>query len=270
MIERWKSWSSLTSIELGQLVNDDSVAVLPMAAIEQHGAHLPLSTDVDITEGILHAALEKLSPGSGPVLQLPTMTVALSPEHNRFPGTLSLTPEVAMSWIESLGESVARTGIRRLVMFNGHGGNRALMDMAALRLRELHELLVVKVTYPRFTPPTGWLPEEELRFGLHGGAVETAMMLHLHPEQVRVEAMSNAPSLGLRRHQAGQSLGPEGPAGFAWMAEDLNSEGVTGDATLANAALGERLVRHFAERTVEVLQQTREFDLASLALHRKG
>ncbi|RKR02420.1 creatinine amidohydrolase [Kushneria sinocarnis] len=266
MSEHWRSWSSLTSVELEQLVDDSSVAILPLAAIEQHGAHLPLSTDVDIAEGVLQAALNRLSAGHAPMLQLPTMTVALSTEHTRFPGTLSLPPEVALGWLEALGESVARAGIRRLVLFNSHGGNRALMDMAALRLREAHDLLVVKVTYPRFTPPEGWLPDEELRFGLHGGALETAMMLHLAPERVRRAELGDAPSLGLERYRAGQTLGPEGAAGFAWLAEDLHPAGVTGDATLATAELGERLVAHFADRSAEILHQTRDFDLTSLAL----
>ncbi|WP_251978611.1 creatininase family protein [Salinicola avicenniae] len=257
------AWDALTSPELAALGGDATVAVLPLAAIEQHGAHLPLSTDLDIGVGLLEVATGRLT-GSAPVIVLPPLALGSSLEHRDFAGTLSLAPEAAIGVIEALGEAVARAGIRRLILFNSHGGNKAVIDLAALKLRATHGLLVVKANYFRFAPPMDALPAAELRHGLHGGALETAMMLHLAPAKVRVARLANAPSEGARRESAGSTLGPEGDAGYAWMAQDLNAGGVTGDATLASAQLGARLVDHFAQRLAEIIDETGRFDLATL------
>lgn len=164
-----------------------------------------------------------------------------------------------------LGDSVARAGFRRLVLFNSHGGNKAVLDLAALKLRVAHRMLVVRwANYFRFAPPPDALPAAELRHGLHGGALETAMMLHLAPHKVRTEAIGAL--VDRARHGAARVLGPEGEAGFAWMAQDLNPSGVTGDARLADAALGARLVEHFAIVLARVIEDARDFDLAALGV----
>jgi len=256
-------WQDLTSTELARLVDDATVAVLPLAAIEQHGAHLPLSTDLDIGLGLLDAATERLDLEQS-VIVLPPLALGSSLEHSDFAGTLSLMPEMAIRVIESLGEAVHRAGIRRLVLFNSHGGNKAVIDLAALKLRAAHAMLVVKANYFRFAPPTQVLPAEELRHGLHGGALETSMMLYLIPHKVRVDHLSDAVSEGRLREQAGSTLGPEGDAGYAWMAQDLHSSGVTGNATLADAETGRRLVEHFGARLARVIEEAGRFDLTTL------
>lgn len=144
-------WQDLTPRQIARLAEEDGVAVLPLAAIEQHGEHLPLSTDLDIALGLLHAALPKLRPGL-PVCVLPPLAVGLSLEHCAFAGTLSLSPETALASLVELGDSVARAGFRRLVLFNSHGGNKALVDLAALKLRVAHRMLVVRANYFRFAP----------------------------------------------------------------------------------------------------------------------
>ncbi len=253
-------WQDLTSRELAAQVNAESVAVLPMAAIEQHGGHLPLSTDLDIGQGLLDAARERL-PDGFPLLVLPALAVGASDEHTAFPGTLSLPPEVAIAVIEAHGDALARAGVRRLVLFNSHGGNKAVMDLAALTLRRRWGMLVVKAHYTRFAPPDEGLPVEELRHGLHGGALETALMLHLAPHKVRHEALSHPPSRGEAMAERGEMLGPEGEAAFAWMAEDLHPGGVVGNARLADAALGKRLTSHYAERLARLFDETRALDI---------
>lgn len=253
-------WQELTTRELAALVTAESVAVLPLAAIEQHGGHLPLSTDLDIGQGLLAATRERL-PAGFPLLVLPPVAVGASDEHSAFPGTLSLPPEIAIAVIEAHGDALARAGVRRLVLFNSHGGNNAVMDLAALKLRRRWGMLVVKAHYTRFVPPAEGLPAEELRHGLHGGALETAMMLHLAPHKVRGEALAHPPSRGEALAERGGLLGPEGEAAFAWMAEDLHPGGVVGNARLANAALGERLVSHYAERLARLLDETRALDI---------
>lgn len=258
-------WQELTSREVATLAARDPVVVLPVAAVEQHGPHLPLSTDLDIGLGILGEAMQGL-PEVFPVRILPPVSVGTSPEHLDFPGTLSLPAGVLEDILHALGSSVATAGVRRVVFFNSHGGNRGVLDAAALRLRRDHRMLVVKASWFRFPRPEGVeLPPGEWRHGLHGGAVETAMMLHLHPDRVRADRVARAPSLGEELEGRMRHLGPEGDASFAWTAGDLNPAGITGDPRLADAALGARLVAHHGGVLARILQEAREFPLDRLA-----
>lgn len=256
-------WSNLSTEDIRQRVGPATVAVLPLAAIEQHGPHLPLSTDLDIGMGLAEAAFARL-PAEIDALLLPPLAIGLSLEHAHFPGTLSLSPTTAQAVIAEVGGSIAAAGVRRLILFNSHGGNKAVVDLAALGLRATHDMLVVRANYFRFAPPADALPAQELRHGLHGGALETSMMLHLAPAKVRTDALANWSSLGCTLADHDRRLGPEGEAGFAWLAEDLNPAGVTGNALLANAALGARLVEHFAAVLAELILDTARFDLAWL------
>ncbi|MEX2528104.1 MAG: creatininase family protein [Gemmatimonadota bacterium] len=267
-------WQDLTTSDVTALAAGDPVVILPFAAVEQHGPHLPLSTDLVIAEGILEEAFRQL-PADCLARVLPTQAVGASFEHQDLPGTLSLPAHLLEELVAGVGASLARDGVRRVLIFNSHGGNRGVVDSAALRLRRDHGLLIVKVYYPRFGLPTGvYLPPVELRHGLHGGAVETAMMLHLRPDLVRMEVARAFPSLGeeLEAPGSGQAkgsdaaalLGPESAASFAWLAQDLNVSGVVGDPTLAHAAMGARLVTHFGEALARVIQETRAFPLERL------
>lgn len=257
-------WQHQTSADAAALAGRDPVVVLPLAAIEQHGPHLPLSTDLDIGLGLLAEASRQLPPDL-PVSVLPPQACGTSREHARFPGTLSLEPELTSETIRQLGAAVAETGIRRLVLFNSHGGNRATLDQAALALRADHGLLVVKASYFDFARPSEIaLPEAEWRHGLHGGALETAMMLHLQPDLVRREAIATFESLGHELDHSMRRLAPEGEASFAWLAGDLNEHGVTGDATLATAEMGATLVRHYGQVLAEVIGDARAFPIDRL------
>lgn len=256
-------WQDQTPDGLAALAAAGAVALWPLAAIEQHGEHLPLSTDLDIALGLTAAALEQVR-ADVPVCVLPPLAVGMSLEHTRFPGTLSFSPQTALAVMTEIGESVARAGFRRLVLLNAHGGNRALVDLAALALRESRNMLVVRANYFMIAAPADALPEAELRHGLHGGALETAMMLHLAPQAVRLDRLPQARSLGEDMAEAGQVLGPEAEAGFAWMAEDLHPGGTTGDARLASAALGERLLRHYGSKLARVIEESFDFALSRL------
>jgi creatinine amidohydrolase len=251
-------WNHLTSPELGKLAVQDPVAVMALGAIEQHGPHLPLATDLIIAEGLRDAALKSLSP-TQPFLVLPSLAIGASQEHASFPGTLSLAPDEAVGVIHSVGESVHRAGIRRLVLINAHGGNHAVMTMAALDLRRRLNMLVVKASYLRFDPPDGVIAAQELRHGLHGGQAETAIMLHLAPDRVRMDQVRDFTSTA----QATRSevLGPENQAAWAWLAEDLNPAGVVGRASLATAGLGKQLVAHYSQILARVLAETGEMEV---------
>jgi creatinine amidohydrolase len=245
-------------------VSDRRLVILPLAATEQHGPHLPLSTDADIGLGLLDAALGHL-PASVVVERLTAVTVGASQEHARFPGTLSVSTEELIETIVGRGTELASEGVRRLLLSNSHGGNRHAMDAAALRLRAAHGMLVVKASWFRFPRPDVGLPEQEWRHGLHGGAVETAMMLHLRPDLVRMKQIARFPSVAEELEGRMRRLAPEGEASFAWLADDLNPQGVVGDATLATAEMGARLVEHYSHVLADVILDALEFPLELLA-----
>ena len=166
------------------------IAVLPLAATEQHGPHLPLETDVMIGEAYL-ARVRELLPSRSPSTFLPLQPVGISTEHIDYPGTQTLPTEVALKAWMALGESVARAGVRKLVMVTSHGGNSAAMTLVAQDLRAQHGLLAVTTSWSRFGAPEGLFSAEELRHGIHGGAVETSIMLARYPHTVRKEAIAD-------------------------------------------------------------------------------
>jgi creatinine amidohydrolase len=239
------------------------IAVLPLAATEQHGPHLPLATDVMIAEAYL-ARVRELLPENIPATFLPVQPVGISTEHIHYPGTLTLPTEVALqSWM-ALGESVARAGIRKLVMVTSHGGNSAAMTLVAQDLRAQHGLLVVATGWSRLGAPEELFSAEELRHGIHGGAVETSIMLAKFKQHVRVEAIADFRSAGIAMEQEYRWLSAHRPAPFAWQAQDLHPGGAVGDATQASAEKGERLLDHGARAFCELLAEVDNFDVKRL------
>jgi creatinine amidohydrolase len=258
-------WQSLATRDVPAVVARDPVVILPLAAIEQHGPHLPLSTDLDIGLGLLARAFQDLGEDF-PAWQLPPQAVGSSQEHLRLAGTLSLQAPTLSAIIEQQGAALAACGVRRLVISNSHGGNRHALDLAALTLRRERAMLVVKASYFDFPRPTGVdLPDSEWRHGLHGGAVETAMMLHLRPELVREPPGDIARALGEDLEATLVHLRPEGAASFAWLAEDLGRHGIAGDPRRADVEMGRRLVAGFGKTLADVIRDARVFPLERLA-----
>ena len=256
-------WQEMTTEDFRALDVERVIALLPVAAIEQHGPHLPLSVDATIVDGIVARALELL-PAELPVSVLPTQAIGKSNEHLAFPGTLTLGAEtLARLWTE-IGESVARAGVRKLVLFNAHGGQPQVMEIVARELRVRHGMLAVAASWYGFGLPAGMFPEDEIRHGIHGGAVETSIMLHLRPDLVRRDRLENFPSLGARMAGEYRLLGPTGIAKLAWQTQDLNPDGACGDATNADAARGARIVDHAARMLVTLLEETDRFPLSQL------
>jgi creatinine amidohydrolase len=239
------------------------IAVLPLAATEQHGPHLPPSTDVLIAEAYLARVREQLAPDI-PATFFPIQPVGISTEHIDFPGTLTLPTEVALRTWMQLGESVARAGLRKLVMVTSHGGNSAAMSLVAQDLRAHHGLLAVTTSWSRFGAPEGLFPAEELRHGIHGGAVETSIMLARYPEQVRQQAISDFRASSIAMEKQYRWLSAHRPVPFAWQAQDLHPSGAVGDATQASAEKGEMLLDHGARAFCELLADVDRFDPATL------
>ena len=240
------------------------IAVLPLAATEQHGPHLPVETDVMIGEAYL-ARVRELLPPSIPATFLPIQPIGISTEHIHYPDTLTLPTEVALKAWMGLGESVARAGIRKLVMVTSHGGNSAAMTLVAQDLRAQHGMLVVTTSWSRFGVPDGLFSAEELRHGIHGGAVETSIMLARYPETVRTEAIIDFRPSSIAMEKDHRWLSAHRPAPFAWQAQDLHGSGAVGDATQASAEKGEQLLEHGARAFCELLDEVDNFDVNRLA-----
>ena len=245
------------------------IAVLPLAATEQHGPHLPVGTDVMIAQAYL-ARVRDLLPATVPATVLPLQPIGISTEHVDYPGTLTLPTETALQGWMALGESVARAGIRKLVMVTSHGGNSAAMSLVAQDLRARHKLLVVTTGWSRFGAPDGLFPDEELRHGIHGGAVETSIMLARYPQTVRTENIADFRPSSIAMEKTYRKLSAHRPAPFSWQAQDLHRTGAAGDATLATAEKGERLLDHGAAAFCELLADVDQFDPAILSDRPQG
>jgi creatinine amidohydrolase len=257
-----RDWTRIHWPDVAAAEPERWIAVLPLAATEQHGPHLPLGTDVMIAEAYL-ARVRELLPDSIPATFLPVQPVGISTEHLGYPGTLTLPSEVALqSWM-ALGISVARAGIKKLVMVTSHGGNSAAMTLVAQDLRAQHGLLAVTTGWSRFGAPEGLFSAEELRHGIHGGAVETSIMLARYPEAVRRESIADFRARSIAMEQDYRWLSAHRPAPFAWQAEDLHESGAAGDATQASAEKGERLLDHGARAFCELLADVDTFDPAT-------
>ncbi|WP_407156943.1 creatininase family protein [Bradyrhizobium sp. STM 3557] len=248
---------------IDRLVAAGWIAVLPLAATEQHGPHLPVGTDVMIAEAYLARVRTQLA-ADLPVTFLPTQPIGISTEHIDFPGTLTLPAEVALNSWMAIGESVARAGIRKLVIVTSHGGNSAAMSLVAQDLRAFHRMLVVTTSWSRFGAPDGLFDPDELRHGIHGGAVETSIMLAAHPTLVGTDKLGPFHSAGSDMATTYRHLSTQRPAPLAWQAQDLNASGAVGDATQASAEKGEALLEHGARAFCELLADVDQFDAGRL------
>jgi creatinine amidohydrolase len=240
------------------------IAVLPLAATEQHGPHLPVGTDVMIAQAYL-ARVRELLPDNLPVTFLPLQPVGISTEHVSYPGTLTLPTEVALRTWMALGESVARAGIKKLVMVTSHGGNSAAMTLVAQDLRAQQGLLAVTTAWSRLGALEGLFSAQELHHGIHGGAVETSIMLARYKQHVRADAIADSRPVSIAMEKDYRWLSAHRPAAFAWQAQDLHSSGAAGDATQASAEKGQRLLDHGARAFCELLADVDKFDPKTLS-----
>jgi creatinine amidohydrolase len=241
-----------------------AIAVLPVAAIEQHGPHLPLNVDTTLVEGVVAATLPHLPPAL-PVLFLPTQSVGLSPEHARFGGTLTLKAETVIRLWTEIAESVARSGVKKIVLLNSHGGQVGLLDVVARDLRARLDMLVYSVNW--FNLPltneqgqsvADSFSADEHRFGIHAGDIETSMMLALKPEQVDMAQAQDFHSSSQDRAQKFSILGNGRSAKLGWQMQDYNPHGAVGNAAAATADKGRALLgaagRNFAQLLTEIDQ----------------
>ena len=254
-------WGDFRTTEYASIDPESTIAVLPVAAIEQHGPHLPVSTDTTIMNGMLETVIARL-PENLDICILPVQSVGKSNEHVHAPGTLTLTPLAAIQSWADLGASVARAGVKKIVFVNSHGGNEEIMGIVARELRVAFKMLAVKTSWSRFGRPAGLYSDIEDRYGIHGGDFETSVMLHFRPDLVDMSKAQDFVSSVQRAEREFELLKPTGTHAFAWIASDLNPNGVVGEAHLATAEKGRLTAEHQADGFIRLLQDVRKAKLA--------
>ena len=198
------------------------------------------------------------------MLVLPTLPVGKSNEHLAFPGTLSLSAETLIRLWTEVGESIARAGVRKLAIVNSHGGQPQIVDVVARDLRVRLGMLVVAVNIYALGYPQGLFPDDEVRQGIHAGAIETSMMLHLNPDLVHRDQVRNFTPRWVGPEEGFRDLTATGPIHFGWQIQDLHPDGACGDATSADAERGRRVIEYVAKRLAEVLLEIDRYPLQAL------
>jgi creatinine amidohydrolase len=259
-------WADLTTTDFAALDPASTVAVLPLGATEQHGPHLPLAVDRCLVDGIVERALPQLPPELR-VLVLPTQAVGYSPEHGQFAGTLTLPVEtVIATWI-AIGEGVARAGVRKLLLFNGHGGQVSLLDIVARELRMRCNLIVYGCSWwnlPLGEAVEGLFPPDEHRFGVHAGDMETSLMLALAPRTVRMAQARDFPSSSRERAAQYPVLGNGRSAKLGWAIQDYNAQGAAGNAAAATSEKGEAVLAAAAAQLAVLLREIAQLPLSTI------
>ena len=247
-------WTEFSAPDFASVDPKRTVAVLPIAAIEQHGPHLPVGTDTILNQGCLDMLVERL-PADLDLRIIPVQTAGKSNEHIWQTGTVSHTAHTLIDAWTEIGVSVARAGIKKLVFLNSHGGNEEIMGIVARELRVSQSMMVVKTAWSRFGAPDGMLSDLEKRHGIHGGDMETSLMLHFRPELVDMSKAEDFVSITARDEAEFTHIRPTGTHAWAWIASDLNPAGVVGNAKIATAERGKVIAEHQVTKMLELLQE---------------
>jgi creatinine amidohydrolase len=253
----------LTAPEFAHFVNAGTVGVLPVAAIEPHGPHLPLSTDCDIARGHLAHVAEVVAEETN-VLILPLQTIGHSLEHSGFTGVFTHSAETLLrSWMDIAAVFHAAGG-RRLIVVSSHGGNSDVVSLLITRLRAETGMLAVTASWQRFGYPEGLFDPREPAFGVHGGEIETSLMLHYWPEAVRTDKLQDFASAAEEWDAENRELKTHGRIHPGWLSRDLNPQGAMGNAAAATAQKGAAAASHQLRGFGELIADVAHFDLNRL------
>lgn len=260
-----KLWSEMSTKDFATAIDPErTVAILPVAAIEQHGPHLPLSVDTDICQGAVDMIIKK-APANLPITFLPVMQIGKSNEHTAFPGTLSLSVETLISLWTDIAESVAAAGVRKLVLLNSHGGQVQVMDIVARDLRVRKKMFVVAASVWGAGTPKGLFTDQESRHGIHGGGIETSMMMYLRPDLVRDAERADFAPRSIELEQQFKHLRFEGDGvGFGWQTQDIHPSGAAGDALNADAERGFQLLDYMTTHLIDLLAEVSAYPMSAL------
>ena len=252
------SWTQITELP----DRENTVIVLPTGATEQHGPHLPCAVDTVISAGVVGHALARL-PEAVPAYAMAPITYGKSEEHLHFPGTMTLSGETLLATMNEIGESVYRAGFRKLLIVNGHGGQPQVMEIAARELRLRHGDFIVVPSFTWRVPHVAgqYLSEREKKLAMHAGHAETALMLALAPDTVRMDhAVANYPP-----EFPSKLLSPDGRPACAWSARDFGPSGVIGDPLPATAAQGQAILDSLADSWSQAITELHTLHWAARA-----
>lgn len=256
-------WAALKTTDIGSRIDEQTLVILPIGAVEQHGPHLPLGTDSLILEGLL-ARLRGRTLERGRALVMPLVPVGYSPEHRSFPGTLTVAAETLIALWLDLARAAAAHGARRFVLLNSHGGNSAPAQVAIMRMRDELELAAALLTTHRLGTPAGMVEATEARYGIHAGHTETALTLAIAGELVDMTAARDFHSR--ERDLATPRVSYTGAVvRQAWRSEELHPSGAVGNAAAATATDGARLLDHLCETTLAALDDLLAMPLPPLS-----
>ncbi|WDR05096.1 creatininase family protein [Devosia rhodophyticola] len=253
----------LTAPEFSSLISSRTIGILPVAAIEPHGPHLPLSTDCDIAHGHL-AQLAQFVSTDIEAIVLPMQTIGHSIEHSSFLGTFSHEAEILLASWWDVAQAFFRAGGCKLIIVSSHGGNSEVVGLLIARLRAKLGMLAVSAAWLRFGQPQGLFGESELVDGIHGGAIETSLMLHYWPEKVRRDQLSDFTSNGQEWDSETAFLKVHGRTRMGWMSHDLNVAGAVGNATAASAEKGAASAQQALEGFAALLADVAKFEMERL------
>jgi creatinine amidohydrolase len=251
-------WTDFSAGDFADIDPQKTIAIVPIAAIEQHGPHLPVGTDTILNQGCLDLLVER-APADLDIRIMPVRSVGKSNEHLWAKGTVTHTYATLIDdWLE-IGLSVARAGIKKLVFINSHGGNEEIMGIVARELRVRENMFVVKTGWTRFPPPEGLYSDLERRHGIHAGDLETSLVMHFKPELVHRDKLENFVSVAAQNEADYKYLRPTGTHAYAWIASDLNSSGAVGEAAKATAEKGRLTAEAEVAGMLELLREVERF-----------
>ena len=179
-------WADDSTADFASRDLSETVVILPIAAVEQHGPHLPVQVDAAINAAILERTVPLLD-ANAEVLLLPAISIGKSDEHLAYPGTLTISAQtLRLVWLD-IAKSVERAGVRKMILFNSHGGQISLMEMTCRDIRVELDMLAVACSWFRITPVDDLFSSAEIVHGIHGGDIETSMMLAIAPDLVAMD-----------------------------------------------------------------------------------
>jgi creatinine amidohydrolase len=251
-------YRELTSGEINTFSSKETLVLIPIGSIEQHGQHLPLATDSIISQEVTRLVAERIN-SEFPVLVFPQIPFGKSTEHSSKPGTISLETEVLTKLLHSICRNLAKNGFKKIVFINGHGGNTNLLNTILREIREetgvfvtsiyLYSEILLKEALERFKL-------EELDV-FHACTLETSFMMALKPELVQMEKASKEKPRKFTEESGHKYLKLTGSKGieFSWLIDDVSVSGVIGDPTKATAELGQEVLKSLIEKICEVLRE---------------
>ena len=233
----------------------ESVAVIPVSAIESHGPHLPLGVDALLNDSLVERLIE-LSPSADQIFVLPNTNFGMSTEHSAFPGTITIPAETLIEYWVQIAVSLKKAGFRKVLFLNSHGGQVGIADIVLRRLRSEQQLLAHSLHWFKISAPDGMFRDDELKHGIHGGEVETSLMLYKWPDLVKMELAKDFISLSKELEGQYHHINPTGKIlSFGWQTQDLNLAGALGNAANATAKKGEEYFEVIAAEVSQMLDE---------------